>query len=83
MDRAHNVQNHDFVEIIHFETTEEPETCHGDMDEDSVIGVSDLLVVISAFGCEGECGKPDMDGDGYVIVHDVISFLAIFGDSCE
>ena len=48
-----------------------------------MIGVSDLLVVISAFGCEGECGKRDMDGHGYITVQDVISFLAIFGDSCE
>lgn len=82
MDRAHNIKNHSFVEYIHFELDEDS-TCDGDMDGDANVGVNDLLVLVSAYGCESNCGKPDMDGDGFVATQDLMAFLAMYGNPCQ
>ena len=49
-----------------------------DGDCDGVIGVNDLLDLLSQFGCSADCGWGDIDGDGAVGVGDILAFLSIF-----
>ena len=49
-----------------------------DGDCDGVIGVNDLLDLLSQFGCSADCGWGDIDGDGAVGVGDILAFLSLF-----
>jgi hypothetical protein len=52
-----------------------------DVDEDGAVGLSDLLAVLSAWGCAGfACGAVDVDGDGIVGFADVLAVLTAWGD---
>ena len=55
--------------------------CTGDLNEDGSVTVSDLLLVLAEFGCEGGC-ESDIDGDGTVSVADLLALLAVFGAIC-
>ena len=47
----------------------------GDVDGDGVVGVNDILAVISAWGeCDG-CSE-DLNNDGYVNVNDLLEVIA-------
>ena len=59
----------------------EPCTCPGDIDGDNAIGVSDILGVLSEFGCSANCNV-DLDEDGQVGVSDILQVLAQFGEVC-
>ncbi len=51
----------------------------GDLDGDGVVGILDLLALLSAWGpCAGEC-PADLDGDGAVGVLDLLTLLANWG----
>ncbi len=51
----------------------------GDLDGDGVVGILDLLTLLSAWGpCAGEC-PADLDGDGAVGVLDLLTLLANWG----
>ncbi len=51
----------------------------GDLDGDGVVGILDLLALLSAWGpCAGEC-PADLDGDGAVGVLDLLALLANWG----
>ena len=50
----------------------------GDYDEDGMITVSDLLALLSFFGCES-CPEQDLTGDGAVTVQDILVWLGLFG----
>ena len=56
--------------------------CPGDLNGDGLRGASDILVMLSAFGCESGCGAPDLNGDGLVAASDVLMALATFGVAC-
>lgn len=49
----------------------------GDSDCDGVIGVDDLLNLLSQFGCTQDCGWADLDADGAVGASDVLLWLAL------
>ena len=55
--------------------------CPEDVDGDGAITVSDLLAILSEFGCSTGCSY-DINQDGIVGVGDVLEVLAAFGDSC-
>jgi len=55
--------------------------CPEDVDNDGSITVSDLLAVLSEFGCETGC-LYDLNMDGIVGVADILEILAAFGDVC-
>lgn len=55
--------------------------CVGDFNNDSVINVSDLLILLSEIGCVGPC-LSDISGDGEVNSNDLLSFLAMYGTNC-
>jgi hypothetical protein len=55
------------------------ETCLGDLDGDSTVGVTDFLLLLAVWGpCPG-CVE-DLDGDGVVGVTDFLLLLAAWGD---
>ncbi len=56
--------------------------CPGDLDGDLVVTVSDILDVLSEFGCASKC-TADLNGDGAVNVTDVHLVLSAFGTSCN
>ena len=49
-----------------------------DGDCDGVVGVNDLLDLLSQFGCSADCGWGDIDGDGAVGVGDILALLSLF-----
>ena len=55
--------------------------CFEDLDGDLVVSVSDILAVLSEFGCLSDCSN-DVNGDGYVNVADVLLVLSAFGTVC-
>jgi len=54
------------------------EPCPGDLDSDGVIGVNDVLLLISEWGGPGG----DVDGNGTTDVNDVLQLISIYGESC-
>ncbi len=56
--------------------------CQEDLNGDGVIGVVDLLLVLSEFGCSSLC-ENDIDQDGYVAVQDILQLLSEFGNTCD
>ena len=59
----------------------EPVPCAEDLDGDGVVATSDVMLMLSEFGCEGGCAL-DVDGDGSVGISDVLALLSRFGDVC-
>lgn len=59
-----------------------PDVCLGDFDNDGVIGISDLLVFLSEYGCTSNC-TADLDGDGIVGTSDLLIFLSLYGNFCN
>lgn len=55
--------------------------CVGDVNDDGIVDISDLVLVLSEFGCTAECDY-DVNGDGVVDVADVLMVLLNFGP-CE
>lgn len=50
----------------------------GDLNDDGILNVDDLLLLITEFGCTVDCNY-DLDGDGQVNVWDIVFFLGLFG----
>ncbi len=55
----------------------QPAACPADLDGDGLVGVGDLLVVLSNWGAAG--GPGDLSGDGTVDVQDLLTLLAAWG----
>ena len=58
------------------------DACLGDFNNDGVRTAGDVLVVLAAYGCDSNCGEPDLDGDGFVTAADVLAMLTYFGTFC-
>ena len=52
------------------------------MDGDGVVAVSDVLSVLSEFGCNTKFTM-DINGDGSTNVTDVLLVLSAFGTACN
>ena len=57
--------------------------CLGDVNDNGIRDVGDLLVALGVFGCNAECGPADVDEDGVVGVNDLLIMLGLFGTPCE
>jgi hypothetical protein len=55
--------------------------CPLDLNSNGYVEVSDLLMILSDFGCAVDCVS-DVNGDGAVTVADVLLILSSFGDPC-
>lgn len=59
-----------------------PISCPEDLNNNGMVEVSDVLLLLSDFGCNTECSVADVNGDGSVSVADVLLLLAAFGEAC-
>lgn len=58
-------------------------SCPADINGNGAIEVSDVLTVLSNFGCATDCNAlTDLDGDGSITVADVLVVLSAFGEDC-
>ena len=57
--------------------------CTGDLNNDGNRNVSDLLMILQDFGCEGQACEADLDQSGETGSSDILVFLGFFGVSCE
>ena len=77
-----------FVDLVLYEEGDEdislgpPAPCPGDLSGDLVVGVSDVLMLLSEFGCLTDCAT-DLDGNDGVTVSDVLFLLGLYGTPCE
>jgi hypothetical protein len=55
--------------------------CPLDLNNNGAIEVSDLLIILSDFGCASDC-IGDVNGDGVVTVSDILDILSSFGEPC-
>ena len=60
---------------------EEAVACPLDLDGDQAVTVSDVLTLLSEFGCPQDCSN-DISGDGQVSVADVLVLLGGYGMTC-
>jgi hypothetical protein len=66
------------IEVDHLQYGLIPETCSGDLDLDGVVGVTDFLQLLAAWGPNP--GHPaDFDGDDTVGVTDFLFLLSVWG----
>lgn len=56
--------------------------CMGDYDHDGVRTTSDLLTLLSEFGCLSGC-TTDLNDDGIINAADVLSLLSVYGSLCN
>lgn len=57
--------------------------CPADFDQNLSIGVGDLQLFISAYGCNGDCCPFDLNNNLAVSVSDLLIFIAAFGEICD
>ncbi len=53
------------------------EPCPADLDDDGMVGVSDLIEILAAWGNKG--GPEDLDGSGFVDIGDLLLVLSSWG----
>jgi hypothetical protein len=57
--------------------------CPADFDQNSSVGVSDLILFNAAYGCTSNCCPYDLNGDSVVTIGDLLGFISVFGSMCE
>ena len=65
-----------------FDCDGNPLGCPEDINGNGTVEVSDVLLLLSDFGCTSDCTGADIDGDGAVSVTDILLLLAAFGEEC-
>jgi hypothetical protein len=55
--------------------------CLEDVVPNGIIDTSDILLMLSQYGCLSDCST-DMNGDGSVTISDMLVVLAVFGQPC-
>jgi len=55
--------------------------CLGDVVPNGSIDISDILLILSQYGCLSSCDT-DVTGDGAVTISDVLAVLSVFGEFC-
>ncbi|PCJ81043.1 MAG: hypothetical protein COA49_07000 [Bacteroidetes bacterium] len=56
-------------------------TCPEDIVVNGIIDISDVLLILSQYGCIIDC-QGDIDGDNIVTISDVLQILSMFGQNC-
>lgn len=57
-------------------------SCAADLDFDGFTNTSDMLILLTEFGCMAGCGVGDLNDDLVVNSSDILIFLTFFGSSC-
>ena len=55
--------------------------CSGDVDNNGSLGVSDLNIILTEFGCTENCAV-DFNDDGSTTIADLLFWLSLFGTVC-
>jgi hypothetical protein len=61
-----------------FTTCDNESCCEGDLDDDEIVNVVDVLHIISAWGCLN-CDNEDLNNDGVVDVNDLLVVVGAWG----
>jgi len=56
-------------------------TCPEDIVVNGIIDISDVLLILSQYGCIIDC-QGDIDGDNIITITDVLQLLSMFGQNC-
>ena len=56
--------------------------CLGDLNFDGIRSASDILILLTGYGCTSDCGVQDVNCDGVVNAADVLDMLTVFGTYC-
>lgn len=65
-------------------STDELGVCTSDINDDGLVGTTDLLLFLQFFGCSEDCiDAPDLNNDGTVGTTDLLQFLSEFGMYCQ
>jgi len=56
-------------------------TCPEDVVPNGMIDTSDMLFILSQYGCTVNCSA-DVDGDDAVSIADILAVLSLFGLNC-
>lgn len=59
-----------------------PPSCPADFDNDGLIGITDVITLLSNWGCSGNC-TVDPNGNGSVSASDLTYMLTVFGQMCN
>jgi hypothetical protein len=60
------------------------EACLGDVNQDGIIGIADIMIILNTFSCVGgSCGISDLDSNGVVGASDLLIIMNLFGSSCN
>jgi len=59
-------------------------TCFADLDGDTIVGLSDLLIILGNFGEPAPLGpaEGDLDDNGLTDLNDLLTILSNFGEDC-
>ena len=57
------------------------ESLTGDANQNGSVGIDDILMLLSVFGCESNCDI-DLDTDASTGVNDLLLLLTVFGSAC-
>lgn len=69
------------VDDVELEAVANTECCTGDFNCDGLVGIADLLILLSEYGCLSGCST-DLSGDGIVGAADQLDFQGLFGNIC-
>ncbi|MFN0136068.1 MAG: DUF3466 family protein [Phycisphaerae bacterium] len=69
--------------IERFAVLTPPSPCLGDIDGDRTIGLSDLAILLGAFGCDGSACAGNLNGDSGTDLTDLATLLGVFGNGCD
>lgn len=57
-------------------------SCLGDINDDGVVNVADVLTFLMSYGCTGDCGAADLNNDGAVNSADLLIIISSLGATC-
>jgi Ca2+-binding EF-hand superfamily protein len=59
-------------------------SCHGDLNDDGQVNISDLATLLSNYGLTGGATyeQGDLDGDGDIDLSDLANLLSVYGAIC-
>ena len=57
--------------------------CVGDLDDDGMVAVTDVLLFLSDYGCVVPLCLGDINGDDLTTVADLLLLLSQFAETCE
>lgn len=58
--------------------------CEGDFDQDGIVGVQDLLIILTRYlSPVQECDEIDLNGDEMINSEDLVLFIELYGLDCQ